>query len=172
MPKTSEQSNFKWQNWPQTTIFVTCDWMWAYWHLFNPEDVIEMADIKDLAQVSLTILYISLLFDDTWCGFIRYLVPNGFLILFFWLTILHWVGGNRKRHYIDECGSKIVRNRVFDCLLSSDWRQMAIENTVSSDFLSAFVDSYERFRLPPTRCVFSSWVIDVLAHLSTALVNI
>ena len=29
---------------------------------------------------------------------------------------------------------------VFDCHLSPDWRQMAIENTVSSDFRSAFVD--------------------------------
>ena len=26
------------------------------------------------------------------------------------------------------------RNRVFDCHLSPDWRQMAIKNTVSSDF--------------------------------------
>ena len=34
---------------------------------------------------------------------------------------------------IDE-RSKIVRNRVFDCRLSPDWRQNAIENTVSSDF--------------------------------------
>ena len=34
----------------------------------------------------------------------------------------------------DERRSKIVRNRVFDCLLSPDWRQMAMENTVSSDF--------------------------------------
>ena len=29
---------------------------------------------------------------------------------------------------------KIVRNRVFHCHLSPNWRQMAIENTVSSDF--------------------------------------
>ena len=29
---------------------------------------------------------------------------------------------------------KIVRNSVFDCHLSPGWRQMAIENTVSSDF--------------------------------------
>ena len=29
-----------------------------------------------------------------------------------------------------------VRNRVFECHLSPDWRQMAIENTVSSVFLS------------------------------------
>ena len=30
--------------------------------------------------------------------------------------------------------TKIARNRVFDCHLSPDWRQMAIENTVSSHF--------------------------------------
>ena len=35
---------------------------------------------------------------------------------------------------IDERGSKIVRNSVFDCHLSPDWRQMAIENIISSDF--------------------------------------
>ena len=29
---------------------------------------------------------------------------------------------------------KPVRNSVFDCHLSPDWRQAAIENTVSSDF--------------------------------------
>ena len=28
----------------------------------------------------------------------------------------------------------IVRNRVFECLLSPDWRQKAIVNTVSNDF--------------------------------------
>ena len=30
--------------------------------------------------------------------------------------------------------SKIIRNRVFDCHLASDWRQMTIENTYSSAF--------------------------------------
>ena len=35
---------------------------------------------------------------------------------------------NQERRY------KIVRNRVFDCHLSPDRRQMAIENTVTSDF--------------------------------------
>ena len=35
---------------------------------------------------------------------------------------------------IDDRRSKIVRNRVFDCHLSPDWRQMAIFNTVSSFF--------------------------------------
>ena len=33
---------------------------------------------------------------------------------------------------IDEHRSKIVINRVFDCHLSPDWRQMAIQNTVST----------------------------------------
>ena len=35
---------------------------------------------------------------------------------------------------IDERRSKIVRNIVFDCHLSTDWRQMAIKNTVYIDF--------------------------------------
>ena len=33
---------------------------------------------------------------------------------------------------------KKVRNRDFDCHLSPDWRQMAIENTVSRDCLERF----------------------------------
>ena len=45
-----------------------------------------------------------------------------------------------KNVNIDQHRSKIVRNRVFHCHLSLDWRQMAIENTVSIDFLYAFVD--------------------------------
>ena len=35
---------------------------------------------------------------------------------------------------IDERRSKIVRNRVFDCRVSPDWRHMAIKNTVFSEF--------------------------------------
>ena len=47
----------------------------------------------------------------------------------------HWVGGNQKRlTTIDERGSKIARNSVFDCHLSHDRRQIAIENSVSNDF--------------------------------------
>ena len=42
---------------------------------------------------------------------------------------------------IDERGSKISRNSVFYCYLSPVGEQMAIENTVSNDFLSTFVDS-------------------------------
>ena len=37
---------------------------------------------------------------------------------------------------IDERRSKIVINGVFYCYLSPDWRQMAIENTVSNDLFS------------------------------------
>ena len=40
---------------------------------------------------------------------------------------------------IDERRSKSLET-VFDCHLWPDWRQMTIENTVSSDFRSAFVD--------------------------------
>ena len=37
---------------------------------------------------------------------------------------------------------KIVRNRVYDCHFSPDWRQMAIENSVSSDSVwSSFVST-------------------------------
>ena len=36
---------------------------------------------------------------------------------------------------IDECGSKLARNCVFDCHLSPIGRQMAIENSVSNDFI-------------------------------------
>ena len=35
---------------------------------------------------------------------------------------------------IDERGSKVDRNSVFDCHLSPAGRQIAIENTVSIDF--------------------------------------
>ena len=44
---------------------------------------------------------------------------------------------------IDKRGSKIVRNSVFDCHLSPFGRQMTIENSVSYDFLSMFVNSIE-----------------------------
>ena len=40
----------------------------------------------------------------------------------------------KKVNAIDKGRSKIVKNRVFDCHLSPDWRQMATEHTVSSDF--------------------------------------
>ena len=36
---------------------------------------------------------------------------------------------------IEECGSKMARNSVFDCHLSPVWRQMAIKNSVSNYFL-------------------------------------
>ena len=35
---------------------------------------------------------------------------------------------------IDKRGSKLARNRVYECHLSQNWRQMAIENTISIDF--------------------------------------
>ena len=51
---------------------------------------------------------------------------------------------------IDESGSKIARNSVFDCHLSPIERQMAIENHVSIDFRSTFFDGINVFdcRLP------------------------
>ena len=45
---------------------------------------------------------------------------------------------------IDERGSKLARNSVFDCYLTPDWRQMAIKNSVKR-FLSTFVDSISVF---------------------------
>ena len=38
-----------------------------------------------------------------------------------------------KTLILSKTVDKIVRNRVFDCHLSPDWRQMAIQNTVSCD---------------------------------------
>ena len=46
---------------------------------------------------------------------------------------------------IDKYVSKIASNSVFDCHLSPDWRQMAIENSLSNDFLSMFVYSINIF---------------------------
>ena len=42
-------------------------------------------------------------------------------------------GQSKRLSTIDELGSKIVRNRVFNWHLSPHWRQMAIKNTVSID---------------------------------------
>ena len=46
---------------------------------------------------------------------------------------------------IDECVSKIARNSDCDRHLSPVGRQMAIENSVSNDFLSKFIDSIDVF---------------------------
>ena len=58
---------------------------------------------------------------------------------------------------IDELGSKIDRNSVFDCHLSPEGRHMAIENTVSIDFRSTFLDSSGVFdcRLPDVYMVYA-----------------
>ena len=42
---------------------------------------------------------------------------------------------------IDESGSQIARNSVFNCHLSLVGRQMEIKNYVSKDLRSTFVDS-------------------------------
>ena len=51
---------------------------------------------------------------------------------------------------IDKRGSKINRNSVFECHLSPVGQQMTMENSVSNDFLSTFIDSIDVFdcRLP------------------------
>ena len=46
---------------------------------------------------------------------------------------------------IDEHGSKIARNSVFNCHLLPIRRQMTIENSVPDDFLYTFVDSVNVF---------------------------
>ena len=46
---------------------------------------------------------------------------------------------------IDGRRLKIARNSVFNCHLSPVGRQMAIENSVSIDILSMFVDSINLF---------------------------
>ena len=42
---------------------------------------------------------------------------------------------------VNEHGSKIARNSVFNCHLLPVRRQMAFKNNVSNNFLSTFVDS-------------------------------
>ena len=46
---------------------------------------------------------------------------------------------------VDERGSKLARNSIFDCHLSPVGRQMVIENSVSNDFGSTFVDGINVF---------------------------
>ena len=52
---------------------------------------------------------------------------------------------SKKLLTIDERGSKIARNRVFDCHLSPIGRHMAIENSVYNIFWSTFVYSINVF---------------------------
>ena len=76
----------------------------------------------------------------------RYLVFGFKLLnLFCLLCVSHRIGCNRKLSTIDECRSKIDRNSVFDCHLSPVGRQMTIENTVSIDLWSMFLDSIDIF---------------------------
>ena len=54
---------------------------------------------------------------------------------------------------IDECGSKIARNSVFDRHMS---RQMAIKNSFSSFYLSTFLNNINDFD-----CHLSGFLIDI-----------
>ena len=56
-----------------------------------------------------------------------------------YITLDRWQ--SKTLSTIDELQSKIDINSVFDCHLSPVGRQMAIESTVSIDFLSPFLDS-------------------------------
>ena len=71
---------------------------------------------------------------------------------------------------INKHKSKIARNRVFDCHLWPNWRQMAIKNTVSSNFLSAFVGCKELFRLPHSQCELER--VKTLGSKTMAVYNI
>ena len=51
-------------------------------------------------------------------------------IAFLELGTSHRIDGIENVNTTEEQRSKIARNRVFNCHLSPDWRQMAIKNTV------------------------------------------
>ena len=68
----------------------------------------------------------------------------------------------------DESRSKIARNSVFYCHLSPIWRQMAIENSVSKDFLSTFMDSINVLTFPTIATYLEcSWVHQILKEYRT-----
>ena len=72
---------------------------------------------------------------------------------------------------IEERGSKIARNNLYDCHLSQVGRQMAIENSVFNDFLSMFLDSINVFdcRLSGVSQVLHSLLTNI--HMSRALIT-
>ena len=55
---------------------------------------------------------------------------------------------------IDECGSQIAGNCVFNCHLSPIGRQTAGESSVSSDPGSTFVDIFDIFDCRSLKCLF------------------
>ena len=70
------------------------------------------------------------------------------------LTIIFTSGRRQSKTLltIDENGSKIDRNSVFDCHLLPVRRQMAIKKSVSKAFLSTFLDSNSIFDCRIIRC--------------------
>ena len=84
---------------------------------------------------------------------------------------------SKRLSTINKLWSKIDRNSVFDSHLLSDWRQMAIENSVSNNFLSTFLDSIGIFdcRLPGVflyswyfcfcRSATEGWMLKLLVEL-------
>ena len=62
---------------------------------------------------------------------------------------------------IDKRGTKIVRNRVFDCHVSPIGWQMAIKNSVSNDFWSTFVDSIDFFACHLPSVISIHWIYGV-----------
>ena len=69
----------------------------------------------------------------------------------YFFTIVILTTGRRQPKTLYQSTNADQKSLVFfDCHLSPNWRQMAIENSVSNDFLSSFVDSINVFdcRLP------------------------
>ena len=64
---------------------------------------------------------------------------------------------------IDERGSYIARNSVYDCHLSPDWQQMVIVNSVSNDFLSTFIYNNNVFDCRISRSLVSSICFNYLS---------
>ena len=82
----------------------------------------------------------------------------------------HRVGGNRKREYYRLTYIKTRKKQGFDCHLSPDLRQMAIESSVLAIFdpLSSIVKNVFDCRLP---CVLNLWKIPVSAFSNGESVN-
>ena len=78
---------------------------------------------------------------------IKAVIDKSCLALAFITTLILTPGRRQSKTLltIDERGSSIARNNVFDCHLSPVGRKMAIGNSVSNDFLSTFVDGINVF---------------------------
>ena len=58
----------------------------------------------------------------------------------------HWIGGNQQHsEQRRKADQKLLETAFFDCHLLPISQQLAIENFVSNDFLSTFIDSINVF---------------------------